>query len=280
MKKMIYLVCTAILGFTFYSCASTPSSYSKPTEYKEFSENEVLSKDDFQRKADNGISGMKLLDARFRIENSDNDIKLKVNGFYVNYSEFCNVNPDFFAQIEDGKKYTVYLSYIKEGSFLDGYTYKPILDNVEGLRSIEEINKENQLIEEDRLAKEREVKELTAKKEKKLKSKLAELSQNYVIHGADEAENNAILFNNGALESGHAYYVESFLIKAGGELWGAVTGLFSIPEYRYIKYVNQNVRGEVTSAGSESILGTTPVSVIIAGGKAPGYVPVILCIVE
>lgn len=162
MKKITYLVCTAILSFTLFSCASTPSSYSKPTEYKEFSENEVLSRDDFQRKADNGISGMKLLDARFRIENSDNDIKLKVNGFYVNYSDFCNVNPDFLTQIEDGKKYTVYLSYIKEGSFLDGYTYTPILDNVEGLRSIEEINKENQLIEEERLTKEREAKELVA----------------------------------------------------------------------------------------------------------------------
>lgn len=172
------------------------------------------------------------------------------------------------------------MSYIKEGSFLDGYTYTPILDNVGGLRSIEEINKENQFIEEDRLAKEREVKELTAKKEKKLKSKFAELSQNYVIHGADEAENNAILFNNGALESGHAYYIESFLIKAGGELGGAVTGLFSIPEYRYIKYVNQNVRGEVTSTSSESILGTTPVSVIIAGGKTPGYVPIILSLIN
>lgn len=279
MKKITYLLCTATLSFTLLSCASTPSSYSKPTEYKEFLENEVLSRDDFQRKADNGISGMKLLDARFRIENSDNDIKLKVNGFYVNYSEFCNDNPDFLDQIEDGKKYTVYLSYMKEGSFLDGYSYTPILDNVEGLRSIEDINRENHLVEEERLAKEKATKELSEKKKKDLKNILAELSQNYIVHGADEADNNAVLFNNGALEYGHAYYIESFMIKAGGELGGAVTGLFSMPEYRYIKYVNQSVRGEVTAAG-ESLFGTKSISVIVAGGKDPAHVPVILNLIE
>lgn len=279
MKKMIYLVCTAILSFTLFSCASTPSSYSKPTEYKELPSIEVLSKDDFIRKAENGIKGIKLLEARFKIENDDEEIKLRVNGFYVNYSEFYSSNPDFLNQIEDNTTYTVFLSYIKEGSFLDGYSYTPILDNVEGLRSMEEINRENQLMEEKRLAKEKASKELIEKKTQNLKNKLAELSQNYVVHGLDEADNNAVLFNNGALEYGHVYYIESFTIKAGGELGGAVTGLFSMPEYRYIKYVNQSVRGAVTSAG-EFIFGSKSVSVIVAGGKAPAYVPVIISLIE
>lgn len=101
----------------------------------------------------------------------------------------------------------------------------------------------------------------------------------YVLHGIEEASNNAVLFNNGALESGHAYYLEFFLTKSSGNFGTALKSIFSRPEYNYVTYINQKVRGEVTSAGA-TFAGQLPVSVIVIGGKAPTYTPIVLCLVK
>lgn len=73
--------------------------------------------------------------------------------------------------------------------------------------------------------------------------------------------------------------IEAFMIKGDGGLGGTIVSLFFNPEYHYITYSNQKVRGEVTSA-EKTIFGTFPVTVIVAGGKAPGYVPVMLGLLE
>jgi hypothetical protein len=46
-----------------------------------------------------------------------------------------------------------------------------------------------------------------------------------------------------------------------------------------IEYVNQKVKGEVVSAG-QTIFGKLPITVIVAGGRPPLRIPVVLGLVE
>ena len=83
----------------------------------------------------------------------------------------------------------------------------------------------------------------------------------------DEERNNQNLFNCGALEEGHAYYVPTLLLTAGGNMAGIMT-IFGQPNYQLVSYISQKVRGEVVSSGI-TMFGPLPVSVVVAGGRIP-----------
>jgi hypothetical protein len=49
--------------------------------------------------------------------------------------------------------------------------------------------------------------------------------------------------------------------------------------YHIVEYVNQTVKGKVVNAG-QSMFGRLPVTVIVAGGKPPLRIPVVLGLIE
>ena len=83
----------------------------------------------------------------------------------------------------------------------------------------------------------------------------------------DEERNNMYLFNCGALEEGHAYYVPTLLLTAGGNMAGIMT-IIGQPNYQLVGYISQKVRGEVVGSGI-TMFGPLPVSVVVIGGRIP-----------
>ena len=155
------------------------------------------------------------------------------------------------------------------------------MERIEGLRTVDEIKTEKAEKEAaaERAAEEKRIAEEKARAEKRKvrNEKASALAKGYVYHGIDESDKNAKLFDGGALEAGHAYYISSYLISAGGSMGGVIVSLFRDPHYRYVNYISQKVKGEVINA-ERSIFGD--ISVVVAGGKAPLYIPVILGVVE
>lgn len=195
--------------------------------------------------------------------------------------------------VKDNKRYngryTVYVYYEKDSPS------KLILHDIDGIPTQERINalreeeetkrraeEEKRLAEEkERLEKEKERLEKEEAERKAKEEKLAQeaakrkaieerikpLVKGYVYHGMDEERNNQNLFNCGALEEGHAYYVPTLLLTAGGNMAGIMT-IFGQPNYQLVSYISQKVRGEVVSSGI-TMFGPLPVSVVVIGGRIP-----------
>ncbi len=175
--------------------------------------------------------------------------------------------------------FTFYLYKKRDGNLWAGYHTKVIVYNIEGVPTQEQIDADKA----ERIAKEEA--EQKAREEAKIQKKIAAdnkgkiLAKGYVYHGVDEDEKNAMLFANGALEEGHAYYISMYMVFAGGSMGGAVTNIFANPEYHYVNYASQKVKGEVVAAGN-TVFGNFPVSVVVAGGKSPMNTPVVLGVIE
>jgi hypothetical protein len=112
-------------------------------------------------------------------------------------------------------------------------------------------------------------------KEARRAEKAKSLAEGYTFHGVDEDRRNSDLFDAGALEEGHAYYI-SFLLLRGDLGWVLRWGN---PTYHTVQYVSQKVRGEVANVGP-SRDGSRACNVVVAGGKPPLLIPVILGVVE
>ncbi|WP_029409977.1 hypothetical protein [Treponema pedis] len=149
----------------------------------------------------------------------------------------------------------------------------PILEKIEGLRSLEEIQKER---EEKEAAEEKARIEKRNAPERKAKS----LAKGYVYHGFSESTQNSKTFNNKALKKGHAYYIDNLFFDEylGGDYAYAVISLFDKPSYQRIKYVNEDVRNEVLNEAG-ILGGFLPVSVIVVGGDDYLKIPVVLCLI-
>ncbi len=281
MKKIISLIGTVILISTFFGCASTDEvQYSNPTEYEEFYSWDIRSNYSFEEKAHHGVKGFKLTGCELEVITVSEGKYLKVNDMIsVNIKNFLNENPDFQERIERDKRYTIYLSYLQDGNFFTGYSYTPVLDDVENLRTLAEIEEEKAAKEAEKLAKEKADKEAKELKEKKLEAKGQEIAAGYVYHGIEEAKNNAALFTSGSLEPGHAYYIDLFQIDNSNSSYAAAaTSIFATLKYHFIKYADQKVRAEVTSA-AVTVLGNWPVKVVVLGGDGPMYTPIVLGLV-
>lgn len=165
--------------------------------------------------------------------------------------------------LEDTQPYTIYLNVNK---YKENVTEKIELwiEKIDGLRSKEEAKA-------DREAKDAKA---NAEKQKAIDEKMKSLANGYVLHGIDEANSNAKLFEANALENGHAYYISGFTISSGGNLAKIInsSSLFREPTPLIcninFQYLNQKTRGEVVTA-SETAFGSLPVNVIVAGGNVP-----------
>ena len=310
MKKLL-LLCVCICLF-FVGCTSTSSIPITPSElnYKEitgkeycdkagswssYSSNEKLTSLFLASKAykliDVYISGATKINEYGKDEvlfelmgdSYGNTVRVYATDFVINKKDS---DPSFAERIDAvsnnkkyNGKYTVYIYGDLEGNAFWGYTTKAILYDIEGIPSQEQIDADIAAEQAEQLAKEQAEKAAKAEKVAKLDAIGKKIAQNYIYHGVAEDAKNSELFYSGALEEGHAYYISTYMVYAGGEMGGVITSLFGNPNYQYVKYINQKVKGEVVNAG-KTIFGNLPISVIVAGGKAPMYIPVILGIVE
>lgn len=180
------------------------------------------------------------------------------------------------------------------GNLVFGYKTKVTVHKVEGVPSQEQIDSDK-AAEAEREAREeverkaREEAEEKARVEKYTKMNAAgkSLSKGYTYHGADEVEKNCKLFANGALESGHAYYIAGFVVKFGGSMaaieYGDGIYYSSQTNAVYVDYISQKVKGEVVEAGVKNYFGQRiekPITVVVAGGKGITRMPVVLGIVK
>ena len=278
MKKNVMRVCViAVCMNIFTGCMSTGAK-NEDIVYTEIDGNQDNCKNIATEKIEAGSKWFKIINASIsQYGNSE----CSVSGIIVNATSFIQNNPDFFKRIEFDKKYTVYIKLKKERVFLFFVDTSLVLEKIEGLRTVNEIRTEKAEREAaaERAAEEKRIAEDKARAEKRKarNEKASALAKGYVYHCIDESDKNAKLFDGGALEAGHAYYISSYLISAGGSMGGAIVSLFRDPHYRYVNYISQKVKGEVINA-ERSIFGD--ISVVVAGGKAPMYIPVILGVVE
>ena len=283
MKKIIIRICVFAVCMSFFTGCMSTNSKKQEIVYTEIDGNQDNCKNIATEKIEAGSKWFKIINTSISRYGDSN--KCSVSGIIVNATSFIQDNPDFFERIEFDKKYTVYIKLKKERFFLFFVDTSLILERIEGLRTVDEIRTEKAEKEAaaeraaERAAEEKRIAEEKARAEKRkiLNEKASVLAKGYVYHGFDERNQNARLFDGGALEEGHAYYISSYLIYAGGSMGGAITSLFSDPHYRYVNYISQKVKGEVINA-ERSIFGD--ISVVVAGGKAPMYIPVILGVVE
>ena len=278
MKKNVMRVCVfAVCMNIFTGCMSTGTK-NEEIVYTEIDGNQDNCKNIATEKIEAGSKWFKIINASI---SKYGDSECSVSGIIVNATSFIQNNPDFFKRIEFDKKYTVYIKLKKERFFLFFVDTSLVLEKIEGLRTVDEIRTEKAEKEAaaERAAEEKRIAEdkVRAEKRKVRNEKASALAKGYVYHGIDESDKNAKLFDGGALEAGHAYYISSYLISAGGSMGGAIVSLFRDPHYRYVNYISQKVKGEVINA-ERSIFGD--ISVVVAGGKAPMYIPVILGVVE
>ena len=278
MKKNVIRVCVfAVCMNIFTGCMSTGTK-NEEIVYTEIDGNQDNCKNIATEKIEAGSKWFKIINASI---SKYGDSECSVSGIIVNATSFIQNNPDFFKRIEFDKKYTVYIKLKKERFFLFFVDTSLVLEKIEGLRTVNEIRTEKAEKEAaaERAAEEKRIAEdkVRAEKRKVRNEKASALAKGYVYHGIDESDKNAKLFDGGALEAGHAYYISSYLISAGGSMGGAIVSLFRDPHYRYVNYISQKVKGEVINA-ERSIFGD--ISVVVAGGKAPMYIPVILGVVE
>lgn len=311
MKKLLEFAVVAISVF-LTGCLSTGTAEKEinpaDIEYKEISAKDYCDSTAYQSGLEelwSNTDGFKVTDVFIvgsRVESKDGnqDLILKFNGsadkfhgseaYSMDYLKtIAETKDDVVAwaervdSVKDNEKfnghYTFYLNKKREGNLWDGYHTKVIVYNIEGIPTQEQIDADKA----ERIAKEEA--EQKAKKEAEIQKKLAvdnkgkTLAKGYVYHGVDEDKKNSMLFANGALEEGHAYYISMYMVAAGGSMGGAVTSIFTNPEYHYVNYATQKVKGEVVAAGNTAF-GNFPVSVVVAGGKPPMNTPVVLGVIE
>lgn len=284
MKKAILLICAVLLISAFYGCASTNEvQYSNPAEYEEFPTWEIRTNSEFWQQVSLGTKGFKLPDREIKIQTENGEQLLVVYDVFnrtlsINIADFLKVNPDFPERVEQDKKYTLYLSYMEQGNIITGYSRKPVLDDIYELRTLAEIEEEQSAKASEELVREQAEKEAKELKQKEHESKGLKIAGGYVYHGIEEAKQNATAFASSALETGHAYYIEKFYLDETASFAAAGTN-FITKEYKFIKFVDERVRVEVTAAALTSF-GYKSVSVVVLGGDAPMYTPIVLGLVE
>ncbi len=289
-------------------CATTSEVAVNPAEltYKEISASDLMGSDQiYQKYFSEKDAAYKVLNVCIKnaeTESSDstkeillvitdrpNDFSYEHKVYATNFAKEMNTkDPGWKERIEavsDNKKYNgnyaVYLYGKKTGNWIDGYTTRVILFNIEGIPTTEQI-------EADKAAEKKakaEIKTAAAKKEAeenvRLDAKGKAVAKGYTYHGIDEAAQNAKLFNNKALKEGHAYYISALLFNVylGGDYAQVVVSLFGSAIDQKVDYINKDVRGEVLE-NAKFFGNYLPVTVVVAGGEGYSKTPVILGLVK
>ena len=308
MKKAFISIFASLLASLLAGCASTAAGFNPAElEYKEITASEYASKslgDLYPFLKGYKITDVCIYGIEIKTVNGVEEILFTINGKYnigivyaTDYVERTNHAAQDFKKLLDSLynskyngHYTLYVYGESERGSYGSYTAKIILHNIEGIPSQEQLDAEAAeeariKAEEEKARAEKAAAEEKAKAEKKARqdARGKEIAKGYTYHGIDENSKNCNLFSNGALESGHAYYLAGFVVKYGGSMAAIENGdgfFFSFQSSAVsVDYINQKVKGEVVNASVTSILGQKleiPVSVVVAGGRRP----VVLGLVE
>lgn len=309
MKKLFGLLIT-IISIVLIGCATTSNVAPSEIEYKEIAGNLYFNSRDadlYSSTKGYKISDVFILGADTKNDNGNTEVILKLaseknawgdkvryvyaTDFFKNIAVADPTWGDRVDAVANNQKYnghyTVYVYGKTEGDFLVGYTTKVTAFNIEGVPSQEQIEADKAAEEAEQLAKEEADKKAKAEKYAKLNAAGNALANGYTYHGVEEVEKNCKLFANGALESGHAYYISGFVVKYGGSMakieYGDGFFFSSQSNAVYVDYISQKVKGEVVEAGITDLFGKTieiPITVVVAGGKGYSKTPVILGIIK
>lgn len=309
MKKLFGLLIT-IISIVLIGCATTSNVAPSEIEYKEIAGNLYFNSRDtdlYSSTKGYKISDVFILGADTKNDNGNTEVILRLaseknawgdkvryvyaTDFFKNIAVADPTWGDRVDAVANNEKYNghyiVYAYGRTEGNFLDGYITKVIIYNIEGVPTQEQIDSDIAAAEAERIAKEEAEKKAKVEKYAKLNAAGKSLANGYTYHGVEEVEKNCKLFANGALESGHAYYISGFVVKYGGSMakieYGDGFFFSSQSNAVYVDYVNQKVKGEVVEAGVTNLFGQTietPITVIVAGGKGVTKIPVVLGIIE
>ena len=309
MKKLFGLLIT-IISIVLIGCATTSNVAPSEIEYKEIAGNLYFNSRDadlYSSTKGYKISDVFILGADTKNDNGNTEVILRLaseknawgdkvryvyaTDFFKNIAVADPTWGDRVDAVANNQKYnghyTVYVYGKTEGDFLVGYTTKVTAFNIEGVPSQEQIEADKEAAEAERIAKEEAEKKAKAEKYAKLNAAGNALANGYTYHGVEEVEKNCKLFANGALESGHAYYISGFVVKYGGSMakieYGDGFFFSSQSNAVYVDYISQKVKGEVVEAGITDLFGKTieiPITVVVAGGKGYSKTPVILGIIK
>lgn len=193
----------------------------------------------------------------------------RANGSYIEFSERLNF---IQSNAKHKKPFNAYIYEKTEYEFFQGYVKSIVLYSIESIPTEVEYK---ELIEKDE--REEEIaREYYQKAEdylyklmdNKIKSSLA---KGYTYHGIEEASKNNRLFSNGALEEGHAYYIESFTAE-GNYRVNKILGVYIDYTRVYVNWASQKLKGDIVN--------NPGCSVIVAAGRDPSYTPLVLGIVD
>lgn len=176
--------------------------------------------------------------------------------------------------------YTVYLYFKKVGNILFGFETVSVIYDIEGIPTLEKIAADNladkKAKEEKRLAEEKAKAQENAEKDAKGKA----IAKGYIYHGIEETEQNSVLFQGGALEKGHAYYIKGFTpVKYSPATAAVIMTLFGESNPVLVSYKDQKAKADVMNASS--LWGEyLPVTVIVTADSVLSNRAVVLGIIE
>ena len=302
MKKTLYLL-AAVIPLMLFSCASTdvvPSDIQfteiKGDDYLDTYMNELVKQSNAYKIVDVYISQ---IDDVSKIEtNPRADFYMEIaespNGFRGrrvlanNFAKkMIETDPSWFERLKAvhnneryNGHYTVYLYFKDIGNIMSGSEFIGVVHDIEGVPTYEKIDMDNETEKKARADKEEADAKAKAEADAAKDAKGKEIAQGYIYHGINEASENSTLFQGGALEKGHAYYIKGFTpAKYSPATVAVIMTLFGESNPVLVSYKDQKVKADVMNASS--LWGEyLPVTVIVTADTVLPNRVVVLGIVE
>ncbi|EID86434.1 hypothetical protein MSI_07870 [Treponema sp. JC4] len=145
-----------------------------------------------------------------------------------------------------------------------GKQYSFIVENIENLRSIEDVENARQTM----LARIEKIKENAAKKIESIINESdrigSEIAKGYIYHGYNDNSRNKKLFLNNALEKGNAYYIPSFKLDGIYAIYKN-QDIFAGKEVQfvYVNFANQKLKAEYVDLDNKTDVIVTADNIVI-----------------
>ena len=302
MKKTLTLL-AAVIPLFLFGCAST-QVVPADIQYKEIKGEDYL--DEYLDKLIEQSKAYKIIDVY--ISQIDDVIKIETNpraDFYMEIAESPNgfrgrrvlannfakkmieTDPSWFERLKAvhnneryNGHYTVYLYFKDIGNIMSGSEFIGVVHDIEGVPTYEKIDMDNETEKKARTDKEEADAKAKAEADAAKDAKGKEIAQGYIYHGINEASENSTLFQGGALEKGHAYYIKGFTpAKYSPATVAVIMTLFGESNPVLVSYKDQKVKADVMNASS--LWGEyLPVTVIVTADTVLPNRVVVLGIVE
>ncbi|MCR4626787.1 MAG: hypothetical protein K5640_04000 [Treponema sp.] len=302
MKKTLYLL-AAVIPLFLFGCASsevipTDIQFTEITgeDYLDAYMNELIKQSNAYKIVDvyiSQIDDIKKLEtnpkSNFYIELSEStygfrEQKVLANNFA---RKMLETDPSWFERVKTVKDnerynghYTVYIYFKDVGNIMSGSNFVGVVYDIEGVPTYEKINMDNEAKKKAHADKEEAAAKAKAENDAAKEAKGKEIAKGYIYHGISEASKNSTLFQSGALEKGHAYYIKGFTpSKYSPANTAVIMSLFGESNPVLVSYREQKVKADVMNA---SILWGQyfPVTVIVTADTVMPNMAVVIGLVE